>query len=170
MAKANLLKNKKNVKLVPKDNSNEKNIKTKSVRMTSVKEPSNTTCSRKKLSARFKKEIKVILLSMRKEILEGIAKIIKSESDHLKYDVGDIYDDASIDRERDLSLSLNQRDRQKLFMIVDALKRIESGTYGKCPYGNEVIDEERLRAMPFTRYCVSCIEEEEEEEFTNNDF
>ena len=45
-------------------------------------------------------------------------------------------------------------------MIEDALNRIESGTYGKCPYGNEVIDEERLRAMPFTRYCVSCMEDE----------
>ena len=53
-------------------------------------------------------------------------------------------------------------------VIEDAIKRIDNGTYGKCPYGNEVIDEERLRAMPFTRYCVSCIEEDEE--FINSDF
>ena len=105
---------------------------------------------------------------MKEEILADITKIIKSESDHLKYDVGDFYDSASNDRERDLLLSLNQRDRQKLIMIEDAIKRIDNGTYGKCPYGNEVIDEERLRAMPFTRYCVSCIEEDEE--FINSDF
>tara|TARA_B100000315_G_C14009685_1_gene333931 strand:- start:171 stop:488 length:318 start_codon:yes stop_codon:yes gene_type:complete len=105
---------------------------------------------------------------MKEEILEDITKIIKSESDHLKYDVGDFYDNASNDRERDLLLSLNQRDRQKLIMIEDAIKRIDNGTYGKCPYGNEVIDEERLRAMPFTRYCVSCIEEDGG--FTNGDF
>ena len=95
-----------------------------------------------------------------------IAEVMKSESDHLKFEVGDFYDSASNDRERDLSLSLNQRDRQKLTMIEDALNRIDAGTYGKCPYGNEVIDEERLRAMPFTRYCVSCMEDEA----TDNDF
>ena len=167
MAKANLLKNKKNTKLVSKGNSNKKNTKTKSVKNSRDQEQFNTTCSKRKLSARFKKEIKTILLNMREEILRDIAKIVKSESNHLKYDVGDFYDSATNDRERNLSLSLNQRDRQKLFMIEDALKRIENGTYGKCPYGNEVIDEERLRAMPFSRYCVSCIEEDE---FMNNDF
>lgn len=168
MAKANLLKNQKNNKSVTESYSNKKNNKTKSTKEAIVEEQLNATCSSKKLSARFKKEIKAILLNTREEILKDIAKIMKSESDHLKYDVGDIYDDAANDRERNLSLSLNQRDRQKLFMIEDALKRIENGTYGKCPYGNEVIDEERLRAMPFTRYCVSCIEEEEE--LMNNDF
>ena len=97
---------------------------------------------------------------------KDIAEVMKSESDHLKFEVGDFYDSASNDRERDLSLSLNQRDRQKLTMIEDALNRIDAGTYGKCPYGNEVIDEERLRAMPFTSYCVSCMEDEA----TDNDF
>ena len=120
----------------------------------------SATCSKNKLTAKFKREIKSTLTTMKEEILKDIAKVMKSESNHLKYEVGDFYDSASNDRERDLSLSLNQRDRQKLAMIEDALNRIESGTYGKCPYGNEVIDEERLRAMPFTRYCVSCMEDE----------
>lgn len=126
----------------------------------------SATCSKKKLTAKFKREIKSTLTTMKEEILKDIAKVMKSESNHLKYEVGDFYDSASNDRERDLSLSLNQRDRQKLAMIEDALNRIESGTYGKCPYGNEVIDEERLRAMPFTRYCVSCMEDET----TDSDF
>ncbi|MBT89436.1 MAG: hypothetical protein CMN79_02975 [Spirochaetales bacterium] len=140
----------------------------KSNKKAKVVEQFNATCSNKKLSAKFKREIKKILTNMKEEILEDITKIIKSESDHLKYDVGDFYDSASNDRERDLLLSLNQRDRQKLIMIEDAIKRIDNGTYGKCPYGNEVLDEERLRAMPFTRYCVSCIEEDGG--FTNGDF
>tara|TARA_Y100001970_G_C14143707_1_gene808636 strand:- start:824 stop:1315 length:492 start_codon:yes stop_codon:yes gene_type:complete len=126
----------------------------------------SATCSKNKLTAKFKREIKSTLTTMKEEILKDIAKVMKSESNHLKYEVGDFYDSASNDRERDLSLSLNQRDRQKLAMIEDALNRIESGTYGKCPYGNEVIDEERLRAMPFTRYCVSCMEDET----TDSDF
>lgn len=114
-----------------------------------------------KLPVKFKNEIKKILNGMSDEILKDISKIIKTESNHLKHDVGDFYDNASNDRERDLSLSLNQRDRQKLVMIEDAIKRIESGSYGMCPACQEPIDENRLRVMPFTRYCLSCMEEEE---------
>ena len=167
MANAVPLKSKKKTASTSKTKSNSK-PKAKLVKQTKAEEQFNTTCSKKKLSAKFKREIKTILIGMKEEILADITKIIKSESDHLKYDVGDFYDSASNDRERDLLLSLNQRDRQKLIMIEDAIKRIDNGTYGKCPYGNEVIDEERLRAMPFTRYCVSCIEEDEE--FINSDF
>jgi len=167
MANAVPLKSKKKTASTSKTKSKNK-PKAKLVKQTKAEEQFNTTCSKKKLSAKFKREIKTILVGMKEEILADITKIIKSESDHLKYDVGDFYDSASNDRERDLLLSLNQRDRQKLIMIEDAIKRIDNGTYGKCPYGNEVIDEERLRAMPFTRYCVSCIEEDEE--FINSDF
>jgi DnaK suppressor protein len=167
MANAVPLKSKKKTASASQNKSNKKS-KAKLVKQAKVVEQFNATCSNKKLSAKFKREIKKILTNMKEEILEDITKIIKSESDHLKYDVGDFYDSASNDRERDLLLSLNQRDRQKLIMIEDAIKRIDNGTYGKCPYGNEVIDEERLRAMPFTRYCVSCIEEDGG--FTNGDF
>ena len=114
-----------------------------------------------KLPNKFKNKIKKILSGMKDGILKDISKVIKTESNHLKHDVGDFYDNASNDRERDLSLSLNQRDRQKLAMIEDALKRIDSGTYGMCPPCKEPIDENRLRVMPFTRYCLSCMEEEE---------
>ena len=130
-----------------------------------IENPAPKTKSKYKLPVKFKNEIKKILNGMKDEILKDISKVIKTESNHLKHDVGDFYDNASNDRERDLSLSLNQRDRQKLGMIEDALKRIDSGSYGMCPPCKEPIDENRLRVMPFTRYCLSCMEEEE---FNNN--
>ena len=137
--------------------------KEKIVSLKDVKAAKKTIISKvkHKLPVKFKNEIKKMLNGMSDEILKDISKIIKTESNHLKHDVGDFYDNASNDRERDLSLSLNQRDRQKLVMIEDALKRIESGLYGMCPACQEPIDESRLRVMPFTRYCLSCMEEEE---------
>ena len=137
--------------------------KEKIVSLKDVKAAKKTIISKvkHKLPVKFKNEIKKMLNGMSDEILKDISKIIKTESNHLKHDVGDFYDNASNDRERDLSLSLNQRDRQKLVMIEDALKRIESGLYGMCPACQEPIDENRLRVMPFTRYCLSCMEEEE---------
>ena len=102
-----------------------------------------------------------ILNDMRKNLLEDINNTMKTESNHLKFDVGDFYDNASSDRERELSLSLSQRDRQKLNQIEDALKRLEAKTYGQCLMCKDLISEDRLKVMPFTVYCVACLEEEE---------
>ncbi|MBT6796014.1 hypothetical protein HOA97_03665 [bacterium] len=139
----------------------EKIVSLKDVRPAKKTKKTIVSKAKHKLPVKFKNEIKKMLNGMSDEILKDIAKIIKTESNHLKHDVGDFYDNASNDRERDLSLSLNQRDRQKLVMIEDALKRIESASYGRCPACQEPIDENRLRVMPFTRYCLSCMEEEE---------
>ena len=117
--------------------------------------------SSKKLSLKFRREMEKILNGMRKNLLEDINNTMKTESDHLKFDVGDFYDSASSDRERELSLSLSQRDRQKLNQIEDALKRLEAKTYGQCLMCKDLISEDRLKVMPFTVYCVACLEEEE---------
>ncbi len=84
---------------------------------------------------------------------------MKAESDHLKHDIGDFYDHASSDRDRELALMLADREREKLTFVDDALKRIENGTYGICESCEEVIDKERLMAMPFTKLCLSCQED-----------
>ena len=136
---------------------------TKSTKISSKKTatPKKKAVTSKKTSAKFKREMKKILNDMRKDLLEDINNTMKAESDHLKFDVGDFYDNASSDRERELSLSLSQRDRQKLNQIEDALKRIEAKTYGQCLMCKDLISEERLKIMPFTVYCVACLEEEE---------
>lgn len=129
-----------------------------------IKKASKTTkesSSSKKLSVKFRREMQKILNDMRKSLLEDINNTMKTESNHLKFDVGDFYDNASSDRERELSLSLSQRDRQKLNQIEDALKRLEAKTYGQCLMCKDLISEDRLKVMPFTVYCVACLEEEE---------
>ena len=146
-----------------------KNIKKKSYKKSSkkvilIKKASKTvkeSSSSKKLSVKFRREMQKILNDMRKNLLEDINNTMKTESNHLKFDVGDFYDNASSDRERELSLSLSQRDRQKLNQIEDALKRLEAKTYGQCLMCKDLISEDRLKVMPFTVYCVACLEEEE---------
>ena len=48
--------------------------------------------SSKKLSLKFRREMEKILNDMRKNLLEDINNTMKTESDHLKFDVGDFYD------------------------------------------------------------------------------
>lgn len=109
----------------------------------------------------FLEEMKNMLLEMRKSLLKDVSRSVKEESNHLRFDVGDFYDHASEDRQRELALTLSNREREKLVLIDEALKRIEEGNYGICEVTGEKIGEERLRAMPFTRLSIEAQEEME---------
>ncbi len=113
----------------------------------------------KKPKKDWREEIRQMLLLMRKELLQEVSQSVRAESDHLKFDIGDFYDHASSDRDRELALMLADREREKLTRVDDALKRIETGTYGVCESCEEEIDKERLAAMPFTKLCLSCQED-----------
>ncbi|MGF1453324.1 MAG: TraR/DksA family transcriptional regulator [Opitutales bacterium] len=56
--------------------------------------------------------------------------------------------------DRDFALSLVSSEQDALNEIEDALDRIFDGTYGQCEITGEQISEERLEAVPFTRYSV----------------
>ncbi len=61
----------------------------------------------------FKKEVTQKLLESKTKILQEVSSKVKSESNVLKFEIGDIYDIASSERERELSLTLGDRDREK---------------------------------------------------------
>lgn len=111
----------------------------------------------------FKKEVTKKLLDAKARILQEVSQKIKQESDNLKFEIGDIYDIASSERERELTLMLGDRDREKLSEIDEALERINDNTYGICEECGEPIAEDRLRALPFTRVCVECQSKNERE-------
>ena len=139
--------------------------KTTAKKTTAKKKPRTTTSGKAKepgpyeYSKQFLKEMKEMLLKMREELLEDVTRSVKEESDHLRFDVGDFYDHASEDRQRELALTLSNRERDKLMLIEQALKRVEEGTYGICEVTGEKIGEERLRALPFTMLSVEAQEE-----------
>ncbi len=112
----------------------------------------------------FKQEMTQKLLDAKSHILQEVSQKIKSESSLLKFEIGDIYDAASNERERELSLMLGDRERDKLAEIEDALERIRANTYGGCEECGEPIAEDRLRALPFTRLCVECRTRNEREQ------
>lgn len=124
---------------------------------TAKKETKKKTTKKSKFG--WQEEIKAMLLVMRKELLQDVSQSMRSESDLLKHDIGDFYDHASNDRDRELALMLADREREKLTHVDDALKRIELGTYGICESCEEIIEKERLIAMPFTKLCLSCQED-----------
>ena len=125
---------------------------------TATKAKSKRTNPRK-YTKRFLAQMTAMLKEMKEELLEDVTKSIREESDHLRFNVGDFYDHASEDRQRELALTLSNRERSKLHQIDDALKRIENGEYGFCEVTGEKIGEERLIALPFTKLSVEAQEE-----------
>jgi len=102
-------------------------------------------------------EIKAILLKMKDDTLMEISKAVKTGSNVTTGEPsGDIYDQASSERDRELGLLLGDREREKLHSIDEALLKIQDGEYGICEECEEEIPVGRLKVMPFARYCVKC--------------
>lgn len=103
-------------------------------------------------------EITEILLKMKNDTLREIRKNLKSGADILTINEpsGDIYDQASTERDRELGLLLGDREREKLHAIDEALLRIKEDEYGICEECEEEIPLGRLKALPFARHCVRC--------------
>ena len=118
---------------------------------------SNKSKAQKKGKAlAWKDYIKQMLEQTKRELLQNVAQSIKNEADYMKHDIGDFYDHASNDRDRELALMITQRERTNLVQIEEALKRLDDGTYGICDSCMDEMGEDRLRVMPFAKLCLYC--------------
>ena len=61
--------------------------------------------------------------------------------------------------DRDWALSRISSEQNSLYEIEEALRRIESGTYGVCEMTGEPIEEARLEAIPWTRFSEKAKQE-----------
>lgn len=51
---------------------------------------------------------------------------------------------------------LDEREREQIAAIRQAIARIDEGTYGRCTRCGAAIAEKRLQALPHTPVCTSC--------------
>ena len=70
----------------------------------------------------------------------------------------DIADKASSSYTKEFLFSLSDGERVLLQQIDQALVRVEEGGYGLCTTCRNPIPEKRLEAVPWTPYCVDCME------------
>src|SRR5258708_24771135 len=71
-------------------------------------------------------------------------------------DVVDAVESAEADIQEDIEFALVQMKSETLNKIVDALTRLEHGTYGYCFECGEEIAEKRLPALPFAARGQGC--------------
>ncbi|MBI3012142.1 MAG: TraR/DksA C4-type zinc finger protein [Elusimicrobia bacterium] len=103
-------------------------------------------------SAQFK-QFQTLLSSKREEILQTV----KQKEQEISYgEIGDEADVASQTFEREMIFELNNGERMILDDIEAALRRLEKNNFGGCESCNKKISDQRLRAMPWARYCIHC--------------
>jgi DnaK suppressor protein len=73
---------------------------------------------------------------------------------------GDFADRSAAANEQEISIQLKQTDSKLLRAIDDALNRVAAGTFGICIDCDEEIPAARLKAVPWTKVCVSCKEQQ----------
>ena len=101
------------------------------------------------------------LLRKRGELLGGpAAKPLQWTMENNSGRQGDMADQASGNNEVHIQLKLKQTDAKILRNIEEALWRIEHGTYGVCRECGEPIAEARLKAIPWSRLCITCKEKQ----------
>jgi DnaK suppressor protein len=115
---------------------------------------------------------KELLLKKREEILEEISSITKESLRSQKEASGDLSgysyhmaDMASDTYDREFNLSLASGEREVVYEIDEALKRIKDGEYGLCQSCNKKIPVQRLNAVPYAKYCIQCQAQEEKNKY-----
>ncbi len=117
------------------------------------------SAERKKFLAKTREQ----LLETKTRLLGEIDSELRAERESTKDEGMDSYDLASEERDREINLILSDRERVKLKQIDEALERLDEGAYGVCESCGLEIAEERLVAMPFSRLCRDCQQDQERE-------
>jgi len=155
MAKKKVVK-KSRAKMITKRASlkpkiNKKKIKTKA------------PVSRKGFSKKDLEHFKVIILEKRKEILEELESLKSTMMDVTtgQYEIENSTYSSHMEQgtdamEREKTFLFASREGKFLNYLDDALKRIEKGTYGFCTECGNLMDKERLEAVPHAHQCIDC--------------
>ena len=76
---------------------------------------------------------------------------------HRKEPVSADFAEQAVEVENDeVVAALDQGAQIELSQINKALQRIEEGSFGTCVVCGKTINTKRLRAIPYTPFCISC--------------
>lgn len=59
---------------------------------------------------------------------------------------------------KNVQLSLSENESRQLDLVNEAIERIDDDEYGVCQNCEEEINQKRLAAVPWARYCLDCQE------------
>jgi RNA polymerase-binding protein DksA len=107
----------------------------------------------KKSISKKKEEIIEEIKHISEDTLKKSQKEASGDISGYTYHMADVATDTY---DREFSLGLASNERQLIYELDDALKKIEEGKYGICEECKGLIPKTRLKALPYARLCLKC--------------
>ena len=118
------------------------------------------TAKEREVRERRQEVLHKILIGKRQEIIreieESLGQSLTEDQQRRLESARDVGDQALMDLERELGISLMEMRNRRRQSIDEALTRLHEGTYGICAECGVEISEKRLQAVPFAKLCVEC--------------
>ena len=90
---------------------------------------------------------------------EELRRSQTQEERHEAHDFGrDEGDRANFSQSKEMAFRQKAQERGLLMLVETALSRIEDGSFGNCLNCGQEITINRLNAVPWSRYCITCQE------------
>ena len=101
------------------------------------------------------KDVKQSLLDERMLLIEKLKGNDLSVDDSETPDPVDL---AVRNYSKNVMLAVSENESRQLALVDEALLRVEDDEYGVCQNCEKDINQKRLAAIPWARYCLSCQE------------
>jgi len=93
-----------------------------------------------------------VLLAMQSRLLRDHGSLLRMAAEPLEPHSLNEADSATDEFDHDLALTRLSAEHDALYEVNEALRRITSGSYGRCEETGKTIPAARLRAVPWTRF------------------
>jgi DnaK suppressor protein len=91
-----------------------------------------------------------------KSLLSELQSMMHKDKDHGISSTVKVFEDSSEIDSEEIFFSLIERQKSHLSKLEKAVERINNGTYGFCLKTGKLIEEDRLRLVPHTEYCLDA--------------
>lgn len=92
---------------------------------------------------------------------ESLSKSFTEQTGELTTMPGDIADLSAESFDHEFGVKMLENKGELAAEIEAAIERIENGSFGLCEECGNPINKERLRAIPYARFCIKCQREME---------
>lgn len=117
----------------------------------------------KKLTSKDLEQFRAALLRLRDRFIDKISFLSQDNLNRSSSEViGDLTsnkdqaDQGTDNYDREFAANQLTNEQDALYEIDEALRRIETKTFGICEATGRPIEYERLKALPYTRYCLAA--------------
>src|SRR5487761_316347 len=101
------------------------------------------------------------LQTRREELINTIARTQQEGREADEDPTVDLADKAANSYTKEFLFGQTHNERSLLQLVDDALARIRENSFGDCISCHQELQQKRLEAVPWTRYCITCQEKKE---------